>query len=97
MSRNPKANMEARMAALEKRQDECEMWRSQTDAFVKAMTEWRESIDRSNNLQQQMIDKAEQVVHAVDGLVWLGNGVKWVAGVVIAVIGALAAWRGYFQ
>lgn len=85
------------MAAVEKRLLENDIWRSQTDDFIKAMTQWRQSIETSNKLQKEMIDKAEQIVNAISGLVWLGNGVKWLAGVVVAALAAMAAWKGYFQ
>lgn len=64
---------------------------------IKSLLEWKEAIEKTNELQAEMIQMGEKVIKAFSALIWLGNGIKWLCGLAIAVFAAFTTWKGFIQ
>lgn len=86
-----------RLDAMEKRQDS-------TEDLIDALLSWKTTMEEANKLQikllesqMEMIAQAEKVIRAVSGLVWLGNGIKWLSGVLAATGICYAVIKGWLS
>lgn len=90
MPRETKPSLEARVAAVEARQDKA-------DELLDALWSWRQTMDESNRLQAEMVEVARDLIGLLRWLRIFGAAVKWLAGVAAAGGVILATFKGYFQ
>ncbi len=63
---------------------------------AKKMSDWKTSIDKSIEVQQEILKVGRDIAGALHVLGWIGGFVKWLAIVGAAVVSIRAAIKGWW-
>lgn len=61
------------------------------------MKAWRKSVEENTEVQREVVAVGKDIIAAVRVLGWVGNGIKWLAGVGAACAVLMAAIKAYLH
>lgn len=86
--------LEARVKAVEIRQDLCDSDRMRYNAFMEEVRKNTAATADSTAKLKQMMTMFDDAMAALKGIATLGKAVKWIAGIIAAIGGAYFAFKG---